>query len=401
MKRTGRPGGPTLSPPPEAPPARRVWRAVGAVVLTLVIIGAALVYPWVARGRAWLQAEWQSAWALLALLAVPPVWWWGTFGQESRRPRLRIGSTVPLRRAPRGWRVRLRDLPGVLRAVAITLFALALARPVSVLSDATGDEQGIDIIVVLDLSGSMQAILDADPEDLPPELRPKKDRRLTRLDTAKIVVRDFIARRRTDRIGAVVFGAHAYLLSPPTLDYALLSKLIAKLELNVIDPGQTAIGDALFTSVARLRRSDAESKVVIMMTDGDNTGGRVSPEKAIEAATIHGAKVYTIQIGDGEEAEVLRGYTAFGKPVYTQRRYPTNPELLQKIADKTGGEAYIATDALALKESMHAILDSLEKTRFEASVAHYEDLFPFLLIPGVVLIGLEALLRALLLRRFP
>ncbi|MEM1030540.1 MAG: VWA domain-containing protein, partial [Myxococcota bacterium] len=233
------------------------------------------------------------------------------------------------------------------------------------------------------------------------ELRPKKDRRLTRLDTAKIVVRDFIARRRTDRIGAVVFGTNAYLLSPPTLDYALLSKLIAKLELNVIDSGQTAIGDALFTSVARLRRSDAESKVVIMMTDGDNTGGRVSPEKAIEAATIHGAKVYTIQIGDGEEAEVLRGYTAFGKPVYTQRRYPTNPELLQKIADKTGGEAYIATDALALKESMHAILDSLEKTRFEASVAHYEDLFPFLLIPGVVLIGLEALLRALLLRRFP
>ncbi len=392
---------PALTPAPIAPPARKLWRALGALGLTVIVLGLALIYPWMVRGEAWFYAEWQSKWALLALIAVPPVWWWSTFGQDQRRPRLKIGTTIPLRRAPRGWRVRLRDLPGILRAVAIAFFALALARPVSVLSDATGEERGIDIVVVLDLSGSMQAILDAEPEDLPAELRPKKNQRLTRLDTAKVVVQDFISRRQTDRIGAVVFGSNAYLLSPPTLDYALLSKLISQLELNVIDGGQTALGDALFTAVARLRRSDAQSKVVILMTDGFNTGGRVSPDKAIEAATTHGAKVYTIQIGDGAEVEVLNGYSPFGKPIYGRARYPTDPALLKKISDKTGGEAFIATDAKALRESMHSILDQLEKTRFEASVAHYEDLFPFLLIPGVVLIGLEALLRSLLLRRFP
>jgi Ca-activated chloride channel family protein len=309
---------------------------------------------------------------------------------------------VPLRRAPRGWRVRLRDLPGVLRAVAVVTFVLALARPVQVLSDRSVDEQGIDIVVVMDLSGSMQAVLDADPKDLPGEFELPKNRRLTRLDTAKIVVQDFISRRHTDRIGVIVFGKNAYILSPPTLDYQLLSKLVSGLSLSVIDGSKTALGDALGTAVARLRRSDALSKVIIILTDGDNNAGRVSPEYAIELANTVGAKAYTVQIGDGAEVEVLQGFDPiFGNPQYVRRRYPTNPELLERIANKTNGQAFVATDAKALRESMHAILDQLEKTRFEASIAHHEDLFPLFLIPGVALIGLEALLRALLLRRFP
>ena len=379
----------------------KIWRALGAAALTLVVLLGALAYPFIARGERWFAAEWRHGWALLALLVIPPLWWWSTFGQDHRRPRLRIGTIMPLARAPRGWRVRLRDLPGILRTVAVFLFVFALARPVVVLSDEKATESGIDIVMVLDLSGSMQAILDADARDLPRNLRPEGNRRLTRLDTAKIVVQDFIQRRKSDRIGAVVFGTQAYILSPLTLDYQLLGKLVAQLQLGVVSESKTAIGEALGTSVARLRHSDARSKVVILLTDGDNNAGQMSPENAIEAAVTHGVKVYTVQIGDSAEVEVFSRLDRFNQPIYEPRRFPTNPELLAKIADKTGGKAFIATDARALQESMHEILNQLDKTEFEASIAHYEDLFPFLLFPAVVLIGLEALLRALLLRRFP
>jgi Ca-activated chloride channel family protein len=382
---------------------RSVWlRVLGVLGLTLLVSGLAVAHPLYARGWDWLDAEWRDKWYLLGLVVVPVVWWWGTFGQDRRRPRVRIGTVVPLRQAPRGWRVRLRDLPGVLRAVAIALFVLAIARPVQVLSSQARDEQGIDIVLVMDLSGSMQAVLDADPKDLPQQVDVPKNRRLTRLDTAKVVVQDFISRRQTDRIGVIVFGKSAYILSPPTLDYQLLTKLVSGLSLSVIDGSKTAMGDALGTGVARLRRSDALSKVIILLTDGDNNAGKVSPEYAIELANTVGAKTYTIQIGDGAEVEVLQGIDPiFGQPQYVRRRYPTNPDLLQRIASKTGGQAFIATDAKALRESMHSILNQLEKTRFEATVAHHEDLFALLLIPGVFLIGLDALLRALFLRRFP
>jgi Ca-activated chloride channel homolog len=379
----------------------KIWRALGAAALTVVVVAAALAYPLIARGARWLAADWRNAWALFALVVVPPVWWWTTFGQDLRRPRLKIGTVKPLATAPRGLRVRLRDLPGVLRAVAVGLFIAAIARPVSVLSDEKATESGIDIMVVLDLSGSMSAVLDADARDLPRHLRPEGGRRLTRLDVSKIVVQDFIQRRKSDRIGAVVFGTHAYILSPLTLDYQLLGKLIANLQLGVVSEGKTAIGEALGTAVARFRNSDARSKVVVLLTDGHNNAGKMSPENAIDAAVTHGVKTYTIQIGDDADVDVFRGYDRFKQPIYSQQRFPTDPELLQRIADKTGGSAFIATDAKALQGSMHEILNQLDKTEFEAPIAHYEDLFPLLLFPAVVLIGLEALLRALLLRRFP
>jgi Ca-activated chloride channel homolog len=381
---------------------RKVWRIVGLAVGTLVVAAAALVYPLVGKSLvAWRQAEWQESWALWGLVIVPALWWWCTLAQDARRPRIRVGTLSPLVRSPRGWRVRIRDLPGILRPVAVALMFVALARPVQVLSDVTGDEEGIDIVIVIDLSGSMQAVLDADPRQLPREFRPPPNQRLTRLDTAKVVVNDFIERRQTDRIGVVVFGKSPYVLSPPTLDYQLLSKLVTGLRLGVVDGSKTAIGDGLGTAVSRLRKSDALSKVIILLTDGDNNAGRMSPDFATDAAVQHGAKVYTVQIGDNSEVEVFRGLGRFGEPVYTKQRYPTNPELLRQIAERTGGKAFIATDAQGLRQSMHSILDSLEKTRFEASIAHYEDLFPYFLIPAVLLVGLEALLRALLLRRFP
>ena len=379
----------------------RVARTFVALGFTFGVAALGFAYPWAVRGDAWFGATWQNPWALLALLIVPVVWYWGTFAQDARRPRLRIGTLAGLRSGPVGWRAHLRDLPGALRAVALSLLIVAMARPVSVLRDEHASDKGIDIVLVLDLSGSMRAVLDANVRDLPGSPTVAHNKRLTRLDVAKIVIQDFISRRRTDRMGVVVFGKSAYVLSPPTLDYHLLSQLISKMTLNIIDGSATAIGDAVGTAVARLRRSDAQSKVVLLLTDGDSNAGAIAPEYATHLATTVGCKIYTIQIGSDDEVDVEDGLDLFGQPRYVRHRFPVNPELLRKIAKDTGAESYVATDGKGLADSMHAVLDKLEKTRFEASIASFEDLFPFLLMPGVVLVGLDALLRALVLRRFP
>jgi len=255
----------------------------------------------------------------------------------------------------------------------------------------------------LDLSGSMQAAMDNLPPDLegfvpkrPPGIRPN------RLDAARAVIRDFIAQRKTDRIGVVVFGADAYVLSPPTLDYHLLDGLVARMDLDLIDGNGTAIGDALGVAAARLRRSTARSKAVVLLTDGDNNGGKLAPDYAAHLVNTVGARLYTVQIGQGELAQVLDQHRdLFGQPRYVTRSFPVNPQLLKSLAEKTGGSMYVATDATALRAGFHDVLNKLEKTKFESSVATYEELFRFLLLPAVMLLALDALLRAVFLRRFP
>ncbi len=375
------------------------WAALNVALL------CAAVWPASQLGWDWLDVQWQSPWFVVALLAVP-VLMVAPFLVDRRRPRLRIGTVAALAKGPRGARVWLRDVPGALRPVAALFIVGALCRPVAVLEEDRGSDEGIDIILTIDLSGSMRAVLDGDSSQLPgvPDVTPGQPAvsgRLTRLDTAKIVVRDFIARRKTDRIGSVVFGKSAFVLSPPTLDYHLLSQLVSKLTLSVIDGSGTAIGDALATSVARLRRSDAATKVVILLTDGDSNAGSVSPDFAAKLAADHDVKVYTIQLGNGSEVDVQEGVDLFGQPRYVRQRFPVNPELLQRISKATGGSAYVATDGKELAQSMHAVLDQLEKTRFEAARSSYQELFHLLLVPGVLLVGLEVLLRAFLLRRFP
>jgi Ca-activated chloride channel family protein len=377
----------------------RIALAVGAAVAALI---AGLLYPWIARRDALEAITFQNKPALFALIAVPFVWWWGTFGQDRRTPRLRIGSVGPLLGGPRGVRAYLRDLPGSMRAAALVLLIIAMARPVSVLRDAKTEERGIDIMLVMDLSLSMRAVLDADPRDLPGRPQLARGKRLTRLDTAKIVVKDFIDRRKSDRIGVIVFGKAAYVLSPPTLDYSLLTQLVSKMSLDVIDGSGTAIGDAVGSAVARLRRSDAKSKVVILLTDGDNNAGQIAPEYAAKLATEVGCKVYTIQIGNDDAVDIEDGTDILGQPVYRRvSGFPVNPLLLQKISKETGGTSFVATDGKALAESMHQVLDHLERTKFEGSVATFEEIFPFFLVPGVLLVAIDALLRAWLLRRFP
>jgi len=372
---------------------------VGFATVFAILLGC--VYAAAARGEAWLHAQWGFVWVLPALVLVPLVVWKATLGQDRRVPRLGLPTLTALVTGPRGWRARFRDLPGILRGAALVLGIAALARPQDVLRGENAEERGIDIVVVLDLSGSMRAVMDDPSQSKPTIGEDGRPRRATRLDVAKDVIADFVSRRKTDRIGVVVFGRAAFVLSPPTLDYGLLTQLVQKMDLDIIDGNGTAIGDAVGTAVARLRRSTARSKTVILLTDGDSNAGAIDPTYATHLAEAQGVKVYTVQIGNGDNVLVQEGVDLFGQPRYANAHFPVNPKLLKEMASATGGEAFIATDKRALEESMHAILNRLEKTRFEAQAATMEDLFPFLLIPAVVLIGLESLLRILLLRRFP
>ncbi len=371
---------------------------IGLAILAVLLFAS--VWPIAARGEAWLSAKWLvPIWITLpvALVAVGWVVWRMTLGADSRVPRLALPTLAPLLLGPRGIRSKLRDAPGVLRGAAVLLSILALARPQSVLRGENAEERGIDIVIVLDLSGSMRALMDQ-PSDSPQGGRAA---RLTRLETAKQVILDFVSRRPNDRIGIVVFGKSAYILSPPTLDKTLLAALVSRMSLDVIDGNGTAIGDAVGTAVARLRRSDARSKAIILLTDGDSNAGSISPDYATRLAQTQGDRIYTVQIGNGDEVDVQSGVDLFGQPQFTHAHFPVNPALLKKMAGDTGGESFVATDRKGLEQSMHSILDHLEKTRFEAQAATMEDLFPFLLIPGVILIALEAIVRLALVRRFP
>jgi Ca-activated chloride channel family protein len=403
----------------------RTLRGTLVVLGTLAVLAAALVAPVLARGDAWRSATWTAwpgplgdhpstadalAWAVragwcvalvAALMAVPWLVWRMTLGADARVPRLGLPTIAPLTLGPRGWRVPLRDAPGVLRGAALVLAVAALARPQSVLRGESLEEKGIDIVLVLDLSGSMSAVMDAPTDAVPGPVARSSRKRPTRLDVAKEVLIDFVRRRRTDRIGVVVFAKQAFVLSPPTLDYGLIAQLVSRIELKVIEENGTAIGDAVGTAVARVRRSDARSKAVVLLTDGDSNAGAISPEYSAHLAQKEGVRVYTVQIGNGNDVDVQTGTDLFGQPVYQRQHFPVNPDLLRKMAHETDGESFIATDRSGLETSMHSILDRLEKTKFESQASTMEDLFPFLLVPASVLIALEAIVRLALVRRFP
>lgn len=365
--------------------ARGVFRGLGVALGVALATMAGLAWGVILLGPEIWALRWDRPWWLLLLAAVPLVAWRTTLGEDRRVPRLRVGSVAPAKLAPIGARARLRDLPGTLRAAALALVAIALAKPQSVTAAEIDERSGIDIMLVLDLSGSMKAA----------DLKP------SRLDAAKGVIQDFLGRRQDDRIGAVVFAGEAFLLSPLTLDKQRLGQQIAKMELGRLTSDGTAIGEGLGTAVARLRSSQAESRVIILLTDGENNAGQLSPEYATALAKKLGVKIYTVQMGTGDEAPYPVEIDPFGRPIYRMVRSPVNPEVLRQIAKETGGEFFIAAQTEELRSSMDRILDQLPKTRFEAASSDMIERFPLALIPACLLVALEALLRALILRRFP
>ena len=192
------------------------------------------------------------------------------------------------------------------------------------------------------------------------------------------------------------------MLSPPTLDYGLIASLVSRIELDVIDSSKTAIGDAVGTAVARMRRSSARSKAVVLLTDGDSNEGVISPEYSAHLAQKEGVRVYTVQIGNGDDVDVQTGIDLFGQPVYVRAALPGEPGApAERWRTRRAARRSSRPTSRGLENSMHAILDHLEKTKFESQASTMEDLFPFLLVPAVVLVALEALVRLALVRRFP
>jgi Ca-activated chloride channel family protein len=350
----------------------------------LTLLGG-LAWAFIVLGPEITALRWDRPWFFLGLVAVPVVLVLTTIGEDTRVPRLRVGSIKPARAIRVGWRARLRDVPGAIRASALVLLTIALAKPQTVTAAEMDERSGIDVMMVLDLSESMQAA----------DLKP------SRIGAAKAVIQEFIERRQDDRIGAVVFGTDAFVLSPLTLDHARLASLVGKMDVGKISGKRTAIGEGLGAALAKLKASQAESRVVILLTDGESNAGEMSPETAMEIAKKLGVKMYTVQMGNGDEVDFQVDTDPWGRPIYGRARFPVNPALLKKIATETGGESYISTDAEQLRSSMHQILDKLPKTRFEAASGDVVERYPLVLIPGALLVIVEALMRALVLRRFP
>ncbi len=331
--------------------------------------------------------HWARPWALLLLLAIPLVVL--ALRLDGRRaPRLFHPRVAAIGAGPRGWVARLWWLPQAMLLAALALVAVGLARPQA---DRRAPEkrsvEGIDIVIALDLSTSMLAA------DFKPE---------SRVHVAKEVLKDFIGRRKSDRIGLVVFAGDAYTQAPLTLDYGLLRTLVDQLKIGVIEDG-TAIGNALATAVNRLRESDARSKVVILITDGDNNRGQISPLEAARLAKAMGVRVFPILVGTGGVVPYPDGTDLLGRPSYRPVKLDVNPELLREIAATTGGAFANATDRAELEGGLQAVLDRMEKSRIIETTggSQVTELFSRLLWPAFAMAALGLLLGLTRWRAFP
>ncbi|HYO54345.1 VWA domain-containing protein [Archangium sp.] len=324
---------------------------------------------------------------LWGLLLVPVLLGWAWLERRSRAT-LRFSVAHVLARQGRGLRTYLLPMLPFMRAFAVAAAVVALARPQARDSRVRDPSvEGIDIVVALDLSTSMEA----------GDFRPQN-----RLHVAKEVLADFISNRVNDRIGLVVFAGAAYTQAPLTLDYGVLKEVLRQLRTRVLEDG-TAIGDALATALNRLRDSDAKSRVVVLITDGDNNAGKISPLDSAGMARSLNIPIYTILVGKGGKVPFPQGTDLFGNTVWRETEIPINPELLQDIADSTGGEYYRATDPESLKRGLQKVLDSLERSKLHdgGASANYRELYHLPLALAFGLAALELLLRATFLRVFP
>jgi len=347
-------------------------------LIAAVFVPATAAYVWFLQSVESFRFAHAGALVLIPI-AVALVLWAGIRRAPARRAALMHSRAAELGKRKRGLVARVRDLPVVLRLLSVVLLGLALARPQSARRDDDLEIEGIDIVVTLDLSGSMEET------DLVPN----------RLEAAKVVIQAFVQRRPSDRIGLVVFGRDAYTYVPPTLDHGTYLRMLGELRLGIIDGKGTAIGNGLGVALARLRRSEAHSKVIILLTDGDSNAGNISPLQAAEYAQKMGVKVYTILAGDNDSSDMPAG------PGAARHRYPVNPKLLEQIATMTGGTPYLATDTDALAKRFQNILEDLEKSRVRDRAILYAELYPKVLWPAFLLLLLEIALRLSRLRRLP
>lgn len=325
---------------------------------------------------------------LLLLLLLPLVAW--LKGRRGRPPAFVYSSVQLVRGILNVTQTRSGGFVAGLRWLTLALLMAALAQPRLTRSETKVSASGVDIVVALDMSASMAS------EDFEVGRG-----RLSRLAMAKEVLKKFIGKRPNDRIGLVVFATQAYIASPMTLDHDFLMRDLERLELGAIDDRSTAIGSALATAVNRLRELKSKTRIVIVMTDGQNNAGKIAPLTAAEAARALKVKVYTVGVGKRGMAPMPK-FDRYGRKIrYEMEPVDIDEETLEKIAQMTKGKYYRADNAEKF-QAIYAEIDQLEKTEAELKkYAHHEELFAWLIAPGLGLLLLEVLLRHTLFRRLP
>lgn len=339
-----------------------------------------------------LSVEFRQPVLLLCSLLAVPVYLWA----RSDGGRVRFSSLRLLPQAAATWRIRLSVLPPIFLALAALALAIALAGPRAADRQTRVKKQGIALMMVIDVSGSMQALDLSEPE-----------RERTRLDAVKEVTADFVRGGRglpgrpDDLIGIVSFAGFADTRCPLTLDHENL--LIAASQLQLATKPEedgTAIGDGLGLALERLRESSAKSKVAILLTDGVNNRGDTSPQQAAELAATIGAKVFTVGAGTNGMAPV-RVNDPFGRSFLQRMPVEIDEKMLKSIAERTGGRYYRVTDAQAL-ERVYREIDALSRSEFiEQRYRQYHEYYPHALGLGLGLLALSLLLSGTLLRRLP
>lgn len=296
---------------------------------------------------------------------------------KMRKPSaIRFSDVGFLKKRPVSWRMTAYQLLPLLRLLVYVFLVTALARPQKISGEREYTTKGVDIVVALDISGSMLA------EDFKPA---------NRIEVAKKQIINFIHHRDNDRIGLVVFARKAYTQCPLTSDYDVLTHLAEEIQIGMISDG-TAIGLGLATAINRLRDSDAKSKVIILASDGSNNAGNIDPITAAELAKTFGFKVYTILIGKGGLVPFPINDPLFGKR-YVQAEVDIDPLTMKRIADITGGKYFWAHSSEELA-TIYEEIDQLEKSEIKVKeYRNFEELFPYFLIPGLILLLVELVLK--------
>lgn len=327
-----------------------------------------------------MQFESPAAFWLFLIFPFWLAWFWWR-GAKTGNP-FHYGSLAMFKGQPWTFWIVMKWLLIPMKLAGLTLIIIALARPQLVNTQRVITSEGVDIMLVIDVSGSMRAI------DLTPN----------RLAAAKEVAADFVSGRVADRIGLVVFAGEAFTQCPLTLDYPMLKRLIQTTIFDEINPG-TAVGMALATAINRLRDSDAKSKIVILLTDGRSNQGTIDPITAADLALSNGIKVYTIGVGTRGMARIPVKDNA-GNIQYVTQEVDVDDETLTQVAQMTAGKYYRATDNKTLAD-IYAEINALEKTKVEFNNYYqYEERYAYFLLPGLVLLFIEYLLAKTRCREF-
>ncbi len=326
--------------------------------------------------------EFAYPWVLPLLLAILYMIYWYLKNNQQQSASLTV-TTVHFLPRTFSWKVRLRHLPFVLRCMALTALIIALARPQLKFTEQQTDGDGIDIVLCFDISGSMT----------------ERDFQPNRLEASKEVAAAFVRNRPGDRIGVTIFSSQSFTMCPITTDHNTVLAQINNIQSGYLQDEGTAIGSGIATSVDRLRDSKSKSKIIVLLTDGVDFGGRIPPDIAKDMAKTFGIKVYTIGVGSNKEVDV-EVQSAFGTT--TQRKkLEFNEGLLKNIADETGGQYFHATDKDALMKIYESI-NQLEKTKVQVTTYNrYTDEYFWFLVAGLGLLLLETTLRLTVLKKFP